>query len=227
MQNDAKRFKIFRRITALSIEQENAITLLLTGASDQTVATHLKLGRATVNRWRLYHPLFVSELNRRRAFQRSSGMDGIRSLVPGAVDTLRDRIVNGDGRLALAFLHRSGIFGTRDTGPMIYADTGPTDLQSVIDEEVRRRRAGGHLPMPAVPHASSTVVTNGSVNGAATSDQSALEPPITDEEREAVLADLLDEASSDAPFGLPLDIPVTTPAAVAPEPGIHRSFENK
>ncbi|MGI8424695.1 MAG: hypothetical protein ACR2NO_11410 [Chloroflexota bacterium] len=219
-QNDTKRH-MFLRVTALSIEQENAINLLLTGASDQSVASRLKLGRSTVHRWRHYHPLFIAELRRRRVAGRESSVDSVRSLVPRALDTVRDQIVNGDGHLSLAFLHKAGIFGTRETGPLLFADVGPTDLHGVVDEEVRRRRASGRLPMPAA--APSAAPTNASANGAASAAgvpaAPAPEPPITDDEREAVLADLLAEASSDAPIDLPFDTPAsTTPvAAVAAE----------
>src|SRR5688572_19956693 len=160
MQNYAKSYKNFVRISALSVEQESAITLLLTGMSDQSVATRLKRSRATVNRWRLYHPLFKAELNRRRRFQRESGLDAVRALIPSAAQTLRDNIVNGDGKLALAFLARSGVFGTTAGGAAILEDTGPTELTGILDEEVRLRRADGRLPTPAVP-APAPAPTNG------------------------------------------------------------------
>src|SRR5688572_1506029 len=130
MQNYAKSYKNFVRITALSVEQDSAITLLLTGASDQSVASRLKLSRATINRWRLYHPLFKAELNRRRLFQRESGLDAVRALVPSAAATLRDNIVNGDGKLSLAFLAKAGVFGSDSTGAAVLSDPGPTDRKS-------------------------------------------------------------------------------------------------
>src|SRR6266542_3577104 len=151
MQNDAKRFKNFVHTGSLTQEQENAIPFFLTGMSDQAVADRLKISRVTVNRWRNYHPLFIAELNRRRAALRQGAMDSLRSLVPRATASLRDQLVNGDGKLALSFLNRSGHFGTAATGPLLYSDIGPTDPQAVLDEEVRRRRADGRLPMPAMP----------------------------------------------------------------------------
>lgn len=212
-QNGTKRHT-FSRVTTLSIEQENAINLLLTGASDQSVSSRLKVGRSTLHRWRNYHPLFIAELSRRRTAGRESSLDTVRSLVPRAAETLRDQIVNGDGHLALAFLHRAGVFGTREAGPIFHADNGPSDIDSVVDEEVRRRRAAGRLPTPAASQP-----TNGSASGAGGEKPvSVVEPPITDEERDAVFADLLAEASSDAPLSVPLDAPAASAVADVDRP---------
>jgi hypothetical protein len=209
MQENTKSYRVYVRTGTLSQVQENAMSLVLAGQSDQAIATRLKIGRATVNRWRLHHPTFVAELNRRRTELRARTMDSLRSLAPRAIDTIRDQVVNGDGHLALAYLARSGIFGSATTGPLLYADIGPTDPQAVVDEEVRRRRADGRLPMPALPAAlptpaspSSTDATGATPLAAVTSGgtpSAAVEPPITDEERDAVLADLLAEDTVDAP----------------------------
>ena len=203
MQNYAKSYKEFVRVASLSVEQESAITLLLTGMSDQSVATRLKRSRATINRWRLYHPLFKAELNRRRRFQRESGFDAVRSLIPSAAQTLRDNIVNGDGRLALDFLARFGVLGTT-RGAAILEDTGPTDLTGILDEEIRLRRADGRLPTPAAPAPPAS-----SANGEAGAQgpAPAPEPPVTDEERDLVLAELLAAAESESLLDLPSDTP--------------------
>lgn len=237
MQENIKRHRVFVRTDALSQEQENAMGLVLSGHSDQAIATRLKLGRATVNRWRLYHPTFIAELNRRRTELRTRTMDSLRSLAPRAIDTIRDQVVNGDGHLALAYLARTGIFGSAVTGPLLYADIGPTDPQAVIDEEVRRRRADGRLPMPApVPAAPPTVADPSSTNATGAALAPALtagsapvdvEPPITDEERDAVLADLLAEAASDAPLNPSAElgdsphVPAALPAAPTNGVGAH------
>jgi hypothetical protein len=200
-QNATKRNSFFKRTDALTIEQENAINQLLTGASDQAVAGRLKLNRSTIHRWRHGHPLFIAELNRRRAAARDSSLDLIRYLVPRALETVRDQVVNGDGKLALAFLHQTGIFGSRDTGSVVLADVGPTDWLGVLDMEVRRRRADGRLPMPAPALNPPVVPTSGSASDATSTARTAggdpapiVEPPITDAERELVAAQLLEEA---------------------------------
>ena len=80
-QNDPIRHR-FSRVTTLSFEQENAINLLLTGATDQSIAARLKIGRSTLYRWQRSHAGFMAELNRRRAAVRAIGMDGARALIP-------------------------------------------------------------------------------------------------------------------------------------------------
>jgi DNA-binding NarL/FixJ family response regulator len=50
----------------LTIEQENAIDLLLTGKSDREVAETIGVHRMTVQQWRTAHPLFMATLAQRR-----------------------------------------------------------------------------------------------------------------------------------------------------------------
>src|SRR5688500_12067567 len=181
-QNDTLRHRL-SRLTSLSFEQEQAINLLVAGATDTSIATRLKIGRSTLYRWQRSHIGFATELNRRRLALRASGMDAARSLIPRALETVRDQVVNGNGQLALALLDKAGVFGTRATGPLLYSDIGPTDADSALDEEVRRRRADGRLPAPTVPPTSTaTDGTTNETNGDSASNQSATapEPPITD-----------------------------------------------
>ena len=217
-QNDTFRHR-FSRLTALSPEQEQAINLVLTGATDISIATRLKIGRSTLYRWQRSHAGFIAELNRRRQALRAAGIDAARALVPRALETVRDQIVNGNGQLALALLGKTGMFGTRATGPVLYADIGPTDPAAVLDEEVRRRRADGRLPAPTVP--STAAAADGTTNettGDSASHQSAPtpEPPITDEERDLVLSELLADldAEPDPPPAAPsLYPPASSPAS--------------
>ena len=90
MQENAKSYKVFVRTDTLSQEQENAIGLVLNGLCDHAIANRLKIGRATINRWRLYHPTIVAELNRRRTALRRGTLDGLRSLAPRAMEAIRD-----------------------------------------------------------------------------------------------------------------------------------------
>ena len=50
----------------LSIEQHNAIDLLILGHTDHAVAEQIGVARETVCRWRNENPYFMAELNRRR-----------------------------------------------------------------------------------------------------------------------------------------------------------------
>jgi hypothetical protein len=46
------------------VQQENAIDLLVTGATDREAAESVKVHRVTVTKWRNYDPAFAAELNR-------------------------------------------------------------------------------------------------------------------------------------------------------------------
>ena len=211
-QNDTIRHRL-SRLTSLSPEQEQAINLLLTGATDTSIATRLKIGRSTLYRWQRSHVGFYTELNRRRQALRAAGLDAARSLVPRALETVRDQIVNGNGQLALALLDKAGIFGTRATGPLLYSDIGPTDAESALDEEVRRRRADGRLPAPTVPSTTAAPeTTTNETTGDSASHQSAPAPeaPITDEERDLVLSELLADLAAEP------DPPPTAPSLYPP-----------
>jgi hypothetical protein len=51
----------------LSIEQRNAISLLITGATDAEVSAAVGVNRTIVWGWRHSHSIFMSELERARA----------------------------------------------------------------------------------------------------------------------------------------------------------------
>ena len=58
--------KNYKREHWLTIEQLNAIDLLVTGKTDQAVADAVGVARPTVTCWRLYDPHFEAALNQRR-----------------------------------------------------------------------------------------------------------------------------------------------------------------
>ncbi len=76
----------------LTIEQQNAIDLLITGCSDREAAEKVGVTRSTVTRWRLYHPAFRAELNMQRAQVWGVAREKLRALVPEAVDIVADAI---------------------------------------------------------------------------------------------------------------------------------------
>ncbi|HXI15598.1 MAG TPA: hypothetical protein VNM48_04440 [Chloroflexota bacterium] len=86
------------------------------------------------------------------------------------------RIGQNPGRLA-----RSGVFGAPYSGALPDADVGPADLQDLLDQEVHQRRLR-------------LATQSGS------SDETAINAPITDAERDTVLTDLLIQTHSDAPL---------------------------
>ena len=78
----------------LSVQQLNAIDLIVTGYSDREVAEKVGVNRSTVTRWRNYHPAFIAELNIQREALWGSAKVRIRSLLPEAVDPVAEAIID-------------------------------------------------------------------------------------------------------------------------------------
>ena len=93
----------------LSVQQLNAIDLLIMGCSDRETADKVGVTRSTVTRWRLYHPAFRAELNAQRAAVWGQAREKLRALIPEAVGVLADAIrdpTNPDrAKLALGLLN--------------------------------------------------------------------------------------------------------------------------
>ena len=76
------------RTGQLSIEQENAIDLLIQGKPDKEVAAAVGVARQTVTTWRNHNADFAAELNIRRREIWGSQEDRLRQLVAKAVTVL-------------------------------------------------------------------------------------------------------------------------------------------
>jgi len=103
--------KRYKREQGLTIEQLNAIDILITGKSDQAVADAIGVSRPTVTSWRLYDPHFQAELNRRRKEVWGASVDRMRTLLPKAFDTLERAIDEGSYRAALELIKMAGLDG--------------------------------------------------------------------------------------------------------------------
>ena len=157
----------YNRQRGVTIQQRNAIDLLIQGKSDQETADAVGVNRVTVTKWRNYDPWFQAELNQRRQDVWGGSVDRLRSLLPRALERIEQELDGPNGwRVALHLLKIVGLdtergktYGTIGIGPL--------SPEKVIDEEVRRRR--------------------GSIVDVL---QNLSEPAITDADREKVLADL-------------------------------------
>ena len=89
-------------LPALSVEQLNAIDLLVLGKTDQDIAQQIGKTRQTVCNWRRYHPVFQAELNRQRAAIWGAAADRLRSLLPKAVEVLEHELEGVEHRLHVA-----------------------------------------------------------------------------------------------------------------------------
>lgn len=103
--------KEYKREQGLTIEQLNAIDLLITGKTDQAVADAVGVSRPTVTSWRLYDAYFQAELNQRRKEVWGASADRIRALLPKALDTLEKAIDEGSYQAALAVVKMAGLDG--------------------------------------------------------------------------------------------------------------------
>lgn len=136
----------------LTIQQQNAIDILVTGCSDKDTADKVGVTRSTVTRWRLYHPAFQAELNAQRAAVWGTAKEKLRSLIPEAVDilaqALRDPNNEDRAKLALDLIKAVGAsneldhVGSIDPEAIIKADATVSPfsmLSEPQDHEIRRR----------------------------------------------------------------------------------------
>tara|TARA_Y100000310_G_C20063295_1_gene525981 strand:- start:93 stop:536 length:444 start_codon:yes stop_codon:yes gene_type:complete len=111
----------------LSVEQENAIDLLLQGRRDREVAEAVGVARQTVTGWRNDHALFITTLNGRRREVWGSQVDRLRQIVGQAVDVLNEDLGCEDLRLrqsaAIHVLRCVGLYGVN------LEPTGPEDIE--------------------------------------------------------------------------------------------------
>ena len=130
----------------LSVEQLNAIDILVQGRTDQQTAETVGVARETVTRWRNDNPHFTAELNRQRRLIWSDSHDRLRALASKAVDTLEVALTEGDSKVAVEVLKAVGLYG--QVGP----PSEPEDAELVLWNkaktlaalEIRRRGPSGN-----------------------------------------------------------------------------------
>ena len=74
----------------ISIQQQNAIDLLVQGKSDRETAEAIGVSRQTVNNWRNNDTVFIAELNKQRKAVWGAQVDRIRYLISAALDVLEE-----------------------------------------------------------------------------------------------------------------------------------------
>lgn len=127
---------------SLSIEQENAVDLLIQGLSDKEVAEKVGVSRQTVNEWQNRNPLFIAELNRRRQEVWGSQVERLRKLVREAVDVLEEALKAKEMETRLKasvhVLRCVGIYG------MDLTPRGETDPEEIIAKEAEKKAKKAH-----------------------------------------------------------------------------------
>ena len=118
-------------VSRLSIEQQNAIDLLIQGKPDHEVAAAVGVVRETVTRWRHENPYFVAELNRQRKALWGAAHERLRGLVYKAVDIVEQAIEAGDLKAAVEILKAVKLYGT------VMPPSGPEDPELVLWQEAQ------------------------------------------------------------------------------------------
>ena len=118
-------------VPRLSVEQLNAIDILVQGRTDQETADTVGVARETVTRWRNDNPHFKAELNRQRRLIWADSHDRLRALASKAVETLEVALDEGDSRAAVEVLKAIGLYG------QVQPPSGPEDPELVLWAEAK------------------------------------------------------------------------------------------
>lgn len=121
----------------LTIQQQNAIDLLISGSSDREAAQQVGVDRSTITRWRLYHPAFQAKLNAQREAVWGIAKEKLRSLLSQAVDLLAERMnsptVEDADRIRIAL----DVLKLVKLGENM-APHGLTDAETIINKAAKR-----------------------------------------------------------------------------------------
>ena len=124
------------KIRQLSIEQQNAIDLLLQGKSDRSAAEAAGVSRQTVWEWRKKDVLFIAELNRQRSEMWSEAKARMKSLANRALDVVELQLGSSEPKAALAAA-RYVLQGTQLLGDTDLPIKGQTTPEGLILERLR------------------------------------------------------------------------------------------
>lgn len=89
----------YSQLFVLNQKQSAAIELLMSGLTDAEVGAQIGVARETVCRWRLHHPEFIAELNRRRTALLESYEQSARNLVGKAIRAAEEALDSDDQEL--------------------------------------------------------------------------------------------------------------------------------
>ena len=170
----------YKREHGLTVEQQNAIDLLVQGKTDQEVASTVGVNRVTVTKWRLYDVWFQAELNRRRQDLWGTAAERLRAMLPKALAVLERRLDDYDHGLQAA-VQVVKLVGLEKLG----RPTGETDGDAIMDALARAKWEASASPDAKV--------------------MQALCGPwrATDAQREAVLAELETRMAEEPPAPVP------------------------
>jgi hypothetical protein len=125
----------------LSIEQRNAIDLLIVGKSDQETADAVGVTRQTIFAWRTSHLVFQSELEQARGALWRLSAEQLRGMMSKALENIAAVIEKGDVKASFELLKAVGIYGDAEINRV-------TDwrIQSLITQKAQAQaKAEGFL----------------------------------------------------------------------------------
>lgn len=129
-----KTTKSYKREQGLTIEQLNAIDLLVGGKTDQEVANKINVNRVTVTKWRNYDIYFQAELNKRRKEIWGASIDKMRALVPKAMERLEQEFDSKYGwKIALEIIKLAGLENN------LLKNIGHDDADKILTELAEKR----------------------------------------------------------------------------------------
>jgi transposase len=128
-----------KSLQELSVEQQNAIDLLVLGRSDREVAEAVGVSRQTVTAWRNNNSLFAAELNVRRQELWGNQTDKIvSSLLPKALQVLEEDLNNTEDlrlrQAAAVQVLRAVGFGSTSLKPEGLTDAKKIEREKVLAE---------------------------------------------------------------------------------------------
>ena len=93
----------------LTVEQLNAIDLLIQGKSDQETADLIGKDRVTIWRWKTRVPFFMATLEARRQEQFGQASQRLRNLLEKALDNVAGAIEAGDVKASFEVIRATGL----------------------------------------------------------------------------------------------------------------------
>jgi hypothetical protein len=125
----------------LTPQQHTAVDLLVSGKNLQDTATAVEVTRPTVSEWVNHHPGFQAALNQRRQELWADMTDGLRALLPRAIEVLQ-RELEGEQALSAAvhLLKCCGLYGGMGA-PSGQTDAAAIALAQQLAEDDRQHAA--------------------------------------------------------------------------------------
>jgi hypothetical protein len=126
----------------LTIEQRNAVDLLITGATDADVAAAVGVDRTTVWIWRTTAPQFMAAVEEARLEVWRGPQEKLRSLAMKAVENLAEKVEAGDIRCSLEVLKAMGLYGC-------VSHIGQTDPEKILKAQAEAQMQREGIPEDA------------------------------------------------------------------------------